>query len=591
MTTGTEWAPPEEFDDYVIDRPLGSGRVGKVYLAQDAVLARPVAVKFIAGCEPDAETRQRFLLEARAAARIQHPNVVTIYRVGELEQQPYIVTEFVRGQTLDKLERPLPRDAAPADRLDAGPRPGGRPPPRRAARRHQARQRDPSRGRHRQAARLRPGRHGRGQRRLGGGTQPGATRGTTGISGTPDYMAPEVWRGEPADRRSDVYSLGALLYELAAGATPFHDVAALSDLPRVVQERDAPPLAGAPGVDARLAAIVDRCLARDPAERFASADELRDALEELERVGADGADRRAATRTAACARSRPSTARCSSAAARRSARSSSGCAPSRSCWSPATPASASRRCAAPACCPRSPRARSAAGGPGRGRSSCPGARPLRGAGRRAGRALGARRGDAAAALLARPRPRSRDALRAAARRRARPAPLRRPARGAGHAGATPRRRAPPSAALARLAAGVPGVRLLATVRGDFLARLAALPALGDELPRALYFLRPLAPDAHARGDRRPGAGDRRRASSPRRWSTSWSSTTAQAEGGLPLLQFALAELWEARDAERRRHHRGRAGGDRRRRRRAGAPRRHGGGRRCRPAQRARRGAC
>src|SRR5688572_6665443 len=110
MTTGTDWAPPEEFDDYVIDRPLGSGRVGKVYLAQDAVLARPVAVKFIAEMEPDSETRQRFLLEARAVARIHHPNVISIYRVGELDQKPYIITEFVRGQTLDKLERPLPRD-------------------------------------------------------------------------------------------------------------------------------------------------------------------------------------------------------------------------------------------------------------------------------------------------------------------------------------------------------------------------------------------------------------------------------------------------------------------------------------------------
>ena len=64
----SEWEPPEEFDDYVIEKPLGGGAMGRVFLAQDAVLARPVAVKFIASVEPDSASRQRFLLEARATA-------------------------------------------------------------------------------------------------------------------------------------------------------------------------------------------------------------------------------------------------------------------------------------------------------------------------------------------------------------------------------------------------------------------------------------------------------------------------------------------------------------------------------------------
>ena len=211
--------------------------------------------------------------------------IPAIYRVGELDQKPYIITEFVRGQTLDKLERPLPRDqllaitVALARGLAAAHRRGvvhGDIKPGKAIQSEDGINKLLDFG----LAAMVEDSGG-----FAGGTQPGATRGTTGISGTPDYMAPEIWLGEPADRRSDVYSLGAVIYEMATGHTPFHDIASLSDLMRVVQNRDAPSLSGAPGVDARLAAVVDRCLSRDPEKRFASADELRDALETLERVG------------------------------------------------------------------------------------------------------------------------------------------------------------------------------------------------------------------------------------------------------------------------------------------------------------------
>ena len=103
----SRFEPPKEFDDYVIVRELGHGAMGQVYLAEDAVLARPIAIKFT-GADPDPSARQRFLMEARAVARIQHPNVVAIYRVGELGDQPYIVSELVRGSSLATVERPLP---------------------------------------------------------------------------------------------------------------------------------------------------------------------------------------------------------------------------------------------------------------------------------------------------------------------------------------------------------------------------------------------------------------------------------------------------------------------------------------------------
>src|SRR5262249_34209221 len=104
---------------------------------------------------------------------------------------------------------------------------------------------------------------------------------TGGVMGTPTYMAPEAWRGEPMTPCSDVYSLGALLYELGADAPPHR-----GDSPEVVRRgaltSDALPLAvAAPGIDPRFAAIVDRCLRRDPIERFASGDAVREALEAL----------------------------------------------------------------------------------------------------------------------------------------------------------------------------------------------------------------------------------------------------------------------------------------------------------------------
>src|SRR6185436_11104083 len=104
----TEWHPPAEFAEYRLVRPLGRGQMGHVYLAYDSLLDRHVAVKFIAAFRPDAAARERFLVEARAAARLQHPNAVAIYGVGELDDRPYLVSEFVRGETLDQMAKPVP---------------------------------------------------------------------------------------------------------------------------------------------------------------------------------------------------------------------------------------------------------------------------------------------------------------------------------------------------------------------------------------------------------------------------------------------------------------------------------------------------
>ncbi len=102
------WSPPKQFDEYRILWQLGRGGMGEVYLGHDTLLDRPVAIKFISAIDPDALMREQFLTEARAAARLQHPNVVAIYRVGEIDGRPYIISEFVRGQNLDHIKLPLP---------------------------------------------------------------------------------------------------------------------------------------------------------------------------------------------------------------------------------------------------------------------------------------------------------------------------------------------------------------------------------------------------------------------------------------------------------------------------------------------------
>nr|MBA2544416.1 serine/threonine protein kinase [Deltaproteobacteria bacterium] len=313
-----EWTPPEELDEYRLVRLLGRGAMGAVYLAHDQLLDRPVAVKFVRAAD-DPVARSRALEEARAIARLQHPNVVAIYRIAETARPPYLVSEYVRGTTLDEIARPVPwkemlplaidlarglaaahrsgvlhRDVKPANAiladdgrgklLDFGlaraidAEPVFLPPRERAesppiavdvTRSSPARGSSPSvesDSFDREAPEGSP-------LDLG---NPGPRE-----AGTPLYMAPELWRGEPATRRSDLYAFGVLLYELLAGTAPRRGMA-IAELGEAVQNADIPRLTtAAPGVDAAFAAVVDRLVERDPGARFASAEALLVALEEI----------------------------------------------------------------------------------------------------------------------------------------------------------------------------------------------------------------------------------------------------------------------------------------------------------------------
>src|SRR5205823_6725526 len=109
-------APSGQIDEYRLGERLGQGTMGQVFLAHDERLDRTVAIKFLLDVRPEA--RERFAIEARAIARLSHPNVVSVFRVGEAFGRPYLVSEFVAGKSLDQLAKPLPPQQALAIATD-----------------------------------------------------------------------------------------------------------------------------------------------------------------------------------------------------------------------------------------------------------------------------------------------------------------------------------------------------------------------------------------------------------------------------------------------------------------------------------------
>jgi formylglycine-generating enzyme required for sulfatase activity len=361
------------------------------------------------------------------------------------------------------------------------------------------------------------------------------------VPGTPLYLAPELWRGEPASRASDVYALGVLLYELCAGAAPYQDVP-LAQLSHAVLAAPPPPLAGlAPGLPPGLAAVVDRCLSAEPSQRFESGDALREALEALavsERKEAlpsgnpylglrafDAGHRGVFFGREAELREVMDRLRGEAFVLLAG---DSGVGKSSLCRAGVLPLATHE---------------------GRAIVSCtPGRRPLDSL----VEALSPVLGEGPDALLSRVTTEEPGALARALRRRPASAPpvllfldqleelvtFSEPAQAA--------RLAEELALVLRRA---PRVRVLATARSDCLTRLVALPGLGEELPRALYLVRALTPHGLREAVEGPARALGVRFESPALVDALVTSA-ARAEGGLPLLQFTLEALWEARDKER-----------------------------------------
>jgi eukaryotic-like serine/threonine-protein kinase len=295
VTSSSSWAPPTAFDQFTVSKPLGQGGMGHVYLGHDTSLDRAVALKVIGQAEPRSDARERFLVEARAIARLQHPNVVAIYRIGEVEGRPYIAYELVAGASLDRLPKPL--HWANVVRIAVGVARGLE-----AVHRAGILHRDLKPGNIMLSdtgavklldfglAKLAGDDGAAAEGPLGGfdghaseaaGDKRGLTRPGV-LMGTPAYLAPELWRGEPASPRSDVYALGLVLYELLTGSLPH---ASLSQEELAATRRPLPSVRSRRGdVPESLADIIDRCVRTEAAERFPSAIELCHELESVEAV-------------------------------------------------------------------------------------------------------------------------------------------------------------------------------------------------------------------------------------------------------------------------------------------------------------------
>ncbi len=257
---------------YQILELLGSGGTGEVYRARDAQLDRVVALKVLRGEDP--RLLARLLREARAQARVPHAHICEVYEVGQQEGRTFIAMRLIEGETLDRaaarmsLEEKVETFLAVAEAVQA-------------AHRHGLIHRD-----------LKPGNVM--VERAGGRWHPfvldfglaleleapGLTASGT-LQGTPAYMAPEQVAGGPEalDRRADVYSLGAMLYQILAGRPPFRGDSPVAVMMEALHN-DPPPLRrSAPGIPADLEVIAGKCLEKEPARRYGSARLLAEDLE------------------------------------------------------------------------------------------------------------------------------------------------------------------------------------------------------------------------------------------------------------------------------------------------------------------------
>jgi serine/threonine-protein kinase len=266
---------------YRIEKRLGRGAMGTVYLATQLSLERPVALKILASrLSSDEEFVRCFIDEARAAGRLNHPNVVQVYDAGRDGERHYISMEFLEGGTLEELlarEGRLLPERAVAMALDAAQALAY------AESQHVV---------HRDikpanlllsgdgAVKLGDLGLAKDLRRRGAGGDGKAAGGDSKAAGSPRYMAPEqVWGGD-VDQRADVYALGATLYRSIAGVPPIDGPSVKEILQAKLNDDPVPLKDRVPGVSVALSAVVQYMLARDPFKRYPSATQVAEALRE-----------------------------------------------------------------------------------------------------------------------------------------------------------------------------------------------------------------------------------------------------------------------------------------------------------------------
>jgi beta-lactam-binding protein with PASTA domain/predicted Ser/Thr protein kinase len=258
---------------YAIERKIARGGMADVFLSRDQLLDRPVALKVLfPELSVDPSFVERFRREAQNAARLSHPNIVSVYDWGEDDNAYFIVMEYVSGRTLSTMLRddgPLPVNRAALIGAEVASALS-------FAHKNGVVHRD-----------VKPGNVLIDDRGLVKVTDFGIARArnttenltqTGAVMGTATYFSPEQAQGFSVDQRSDVYSLGVVLYEIVAGKPPFHGDNPVTIAYKHVREDPQPLQAVAAGAPAGYAAIVAKALAKAPSDRYASAEDLRSDL-------------------------------------------------------------------------------------------------------------------------------------------------------------------------------------------------------------------------------------------------------------------------------------------------------------------------
>nr|MBA3884066.1 serine/threonine protein kinase [Chthoniobacterales bacterium] len=276
----------QHLGSYRVDAVLGAGGMGVVYLAYDERLGRKVGLKLLPRSLLANEGRfERMKREARTASALNHPNIMTIHEVGEVDGTHYIATEFIGGTTLRErmTEGPLP----PNEALDIGIQVA-----RALCVAHEAgivhRDVKP------ENIMLRPDGYVKvldfgiakftQQETLAARTAPGVPPATQQgmLLGTTRYMSPEQARGQTVDARSDLWSLGVVLYEMLAGDPPFDGKTPTDVMAAILLNNPQPVEQRTPSVPPTLQRVVDRSLRKNPAERYQTAEEMLSELRAVE---------------------------------------------------------------------------------------------------------------------------------------------------------------------------------------------------------------------------------------------------------------------------------------------------------------------
>jgi len=310
--------PPElqSLERFRVVRKLGAGGMGEVFLAEDTRLGRKVALKLLPqGLLADPEIRRRFSQEARAVSALNHPQIVTIYDVGAAGDRDFLAMEYVEGETLRDLlaagpievRRAFDLVAQAAAGLSAAHESGivhrdVKPENLMINRKGQLKVMDFGLAKlvERQAAPLLAS----GLATVAETPHPGQGTAAGVILGTVSYMSPEQAQGQPLDHRTDVFSLGLVLYEALTGSRPFSGKSAVDTLHAIINEEPMPASQRNPRVPFEAAEILEKALAKDPSERYQSAADFALDLRRAKRAAESGIARPGA-RAAALPASRP----------------------------------------------------------------------------------------------------------------------------------------------------------------------------------------------------------------------------------------------------------------------------------------------